>query len=99
MKHACGAALRVLLNEDSQSVEELVAGVEDRPGQASGSVTLDLVISRAVPFGEDGAPIAPCGGAADSGGPERRTSVLVKWDGIETLEFTAADGGRQEAAL
>lgn len=58
----------------------------------------DLLISRAVPFGEDGAPIAPCGGAADSEGPERRTSLLVKWDDIETLEFTAADGGQQEAA-
>lgn len=58
----------------------------------------DLLISRAVPFGEDGAPIAPCGGTADSGGLERRISLLVKWDDIETLEFTATDGGQQEAA-
>ena len=58
----------------------------------------DLLISRAVPFGEDGVPIAPCGGTVNSGGPEQRTSLLVKWDDIETLEFTAADGGWQEAA-
>ncbi len=36
--------------------------------------------------------------SVDSGGPEQRISLLVKWDDIETLEFTAADGGWQEAA-
>ena len=57
-----------------------------------------LLISRAVPFGEDGAPIAPWGGTAESGGLKGRINVLVKWDDIETLEFIAADGGQQEAA-
>ncbi|WP_420446115.1 hypothetical protein [Candidatus Poriferisodalis sp.] len=53
----------------------------------------DLLISRAVPFGENGAPIAPHSGTEDSGGPELRTSLLVKWDDIETLEFTTTDSG------
>ena len=34
----------------------------------------DLLISRAVPFGEDGAPITPCGGTAESGA---RSGALV----------------------
>jgi len=53
----------------------------------------DLLISRAVPFGEDGAPVAPHVSKDDSGGPELRTSLLIKWDDIETLEFTTTDSG------
>lgn len=29
--------------------------------------------------------------SVDSGGPEQRISLLVKWDDIETLEFNAAE--------